>query len=236
MKTACLTPAQIESLRKLSGSVLASSIERFGVRLANTGFTDPTIRSVFDDRPPMVGYAATVRIRTCEPPMEGRTYYKGTAWWNHILSVPEPRVVVIEDIDDRPGCGAFVGEVHARILTALGCIGMVTNGTVRDTNRIKPTGFQLFASGFSVSHAYAHVFDYGGKVSVGGMEVEPGDLIHGERHGVQTVPLEIVAQIPQLAQSVLGRREQLTGLCRSADFSIEKLRRAIQETEDFTTK
>jgi 4-hydroxy-4-methyl-2-oxoglutarate aldolase len=232
MKTDCLSAAEMESLRRLSSSVLASSIERFGVRLPNTGYADSTIRSVFEDRSAVLGYAACVRIRTSEPPMEGRNYDKGTTWWNHVLSIPEPRIVVVQDLDDPPGRGAFVGEVHAHILLALGCIGLVTNGTVRDANLTEPTGFQMFASGQAVSHAYAHVVDFGGKVSVGGLEVRPGELIHGDRHGVQTIPLEIAAKVPRVAQAVMKRRQQLIGLCHSADFSIERLRTAIQETED----
>ena len=232
MKTDCLSAAEMESLRRLSSSVLASSIEKFGVRLPNTGYADSTIRSIFEDRPAVLGYAATVRIRTSEPPMEGRNYYKATAWWNHVLAIPEPRVVIIQDLDDPPGRGAFVGEVHAHILLALGCIGLVTNGTVRDNNLIEPTGFQVFAGGPAVSHAYAHVVDFGGQVSVGGLEVRPGDLVHGDRHGVQTIPLEIAAKVPRVAQAIMKRRQQLIGLCHSADFSIERLRTAIEETED----
>jgi regulator of RNase E activity RraA len=166
--------------------------------------------------------------------MEGHNYYKDTSWWNHVLSVPEPRIVVVQDLDDPAGRGAFVGDVHAHILLALGCVGLVTNGTVRDTNLIEATGFQMFASGLTVSHAYAHVVDFGGKVSVGGLEVRPGDLIHGDRHGVQTIPLEIAARVPQVAQAIMKRRQELIDLCRSTDFSIERLRAAIQETEDIS--
>jgi len=234
MKTDCLSVAEMESLRRLSSSVLASSIERFGVRLPNAGYADSTIQSVFGDRPAGLGHAATVRIRTSEPPMEGHNYYKDTSWWNHVLSVPEPRIVVVQDLDDPAGRGAFVGDVHAHILLALGCVGLVTNGTVRDTNLIEATGFQMFASGLTVSHAYAHVVDFGGKVSVGGLEVRPGDLIHGDRHGVQTIPLEIAARVPQVAQAIMKRRQELIDLCRSTDFSIERLRAAIQETEDIS--
>jgi 4-hydroxy-4-methyl-2-oxoglutarate aldolase len=233
MKMDRLSEAEMEALRRLSSSILASSIERFGVRLPNTGFADSTIRSIFEDSPPTLGYAATVRIRTSEPPMEGSSYYRSTTWWNHILSTPEPRIVIVEDLDHPPGRGAFAGEVHAHILMALGCVGLVTNGTVRDTNVIEPTGFQMFAGGLAVSHAYAHVFDFGGKVSVGGLEVRPGDLIHGDRHGVQTIPLEIAAAVPHIAKRIMKRRQELIGLCHSADFSSEKLRAAIQETEDF---
>jgi len=233
MKRGPLSPAELETLRRLSGSVLASSIERFRVRLPNCGFTDSSIRSMFADQPPMVGYAATLRIRTSEPPMEGHDYYKGTEWWNHVLSVPEPRVVVIQDLDNPPGRGAFVGEVHASTLAALGCVGLVTNGTVRDVNCIQPTDFQMFARGLSVSHAYAHVFDFGGKVSIAGMDVEPGALIHGDPYGVQTIPLEITAKLPEVAEATMRRRQQFIDLCRPANFTIEKLRKAIEETEDY---
>jgi regulator of RNase E activity RraA len=166
--------------------------------------------------------------------MEGRGYYRSTAWWNHVLSTPEPRILVVEDMDDPAGRGAFAGEVHAHILLALGCVGLVTNGTVRDTDLIEPTGLQMFASGRAVSHAYAHVFDFGGKVSVGGLEVQPGDLIHGDRHGVQTVPLEIAAAIPQMAEKIMKRRKELIDVCHSPGFSVEELRKAIQKAEDLS--
>lgn len=234
MKTHNLSPAEIEPLRRLSTCIVASSIERFGVRLANTGFANSSVRAIFEDRPPLLGYAATARIRTSEPPMGGHSYYEHTEWWKHILSIPEPRVVVIEDLDKPAGLGAFIGEVQTHILLKLGCAGMVTDGSVRDLDLIEATGFGVFASGVAVSHAYAHVVDFGGKVSVGGLEVRPGDLMHGDRHGVQTIPLEIAAALPQMAQAVMRRRRQLIGLCDSADLSIEKLRAAIQETEDLS--
>src|SRR5262249_33718535 len=146
-----------------------------------------------------LGYAATARIRTSDPPIEGHSYYFRTEWWNEILRVPAPRVIVVEDLDQPPGRGAFVGEVHASILQALGGVALVTNGSVRDLAEIEKTGFQLFAGSVSVSHAYAHIFDFGGTVKVGGLKVSPGDLIHADRHGVQTIPVEIAAQIPSTA-------------------------------------
>ena len=184
---------------------------------------------MFPDSPPVVGYAATARIRTSDPPMEGHNYYFRTEWWNEILRIPAPRVIVVEDLDRPPGLGAFVGEVHANILQALGSVALVTNGSVRDLPEVKATGFQLFAGNVSVSHAYAHVFDFGGTVKVGGLKVSPGDLIHADRHGAQTVPLEVAAHVPAAASEILKRREYFIGLCRSADFSLESLRGAMQE-------
>jgi 4-hydroxy-4-methyl-2-oxoglutarate aldolase len=232
MKAVSISRADLEELRRLSSSVLASSIERFRVRLPNTGFTHLSIRAMFE-APTMVGYAATLRIRTSEPPMEGRTYYKNTDWWDHVLSIPEPRVVVIEDLDHPRGCGAFVGVTHANLLRALGCVGLVTNGTVRDVDCLPSTGLQIFARGPSVSHAFAHVVEFGAKVTVAGMEVQAGDLIHGDRQGVQTVPLEIATQVPAVAQEIMKRRQHFLDLCRADNFSIEKFRQAIQETEDY---
>lgn len=232
-----LTPAQLDELRQLSTCVTASAIETFGVRLHNTGFADSRIGCVFKEASPVVGYAATARIRSAEPPMEKHSYfyYDRADWWNHILTIPAPRIVVIEDIDERPGLGAFVGAVHAQILQALGCVALVTNGSVRDLPEIRSTRFQLFASNVAVSHAYAHVFDFGGKVRVGGLDVVPGDLIQGDLHGVQTIPLEIADKVPSAAREILNRRKRLVDLCRSPDFSVKKLEEIMKQEEKETS-
>ena len=232
MPTTPLSPSELEQLGRLSTCVAASAIETFRVRLPNTGFADSSIRCIFPERAPIAGYAATARIRSASPPMEGRGYYyERTDWWNHILRVPQPRIVVIQDMDSPPGLGAFVGEVNASILLALGCVGMVTNGAIRDLNEVQLTRFQVFAANVSVSHAYAHVFDFGGIVDLGGLKVKPGDLLHGDRNGVQTVPLEIAPKIPAAAHEIILRRQRLIGLCRSKEFTPEKLRQAIAEPD-----
>ena len=233
MTTRALKPAQLEQLRRLTTCVVASAIETFRVRLPNTGFADSSIRCIFEGQPAMAGYAATARMRSSNPPLEaGKSYdyYDRTDWWNNILTIPAPRVIVIEDVDNPPGLGAFIGEVHANILLALGCAGIVTNGAVRDIPDIRPTEFQMFAGNVAVSHAYAHVFDFGGTIEVGGLRVQPGDLIHGDCHGVQTIPLEIADKVPAAAREVRRRRQDLVGLRRSADFTTDKLRQAIRDT------
>lgn len=228
-----LTRAQLEELRQLSTCVTASAIETFGVRMHNAGFADSSIGCVFRELPAVVGYAATARIRSANPPMEkqGYFYYDRADWWKHILTIPVPRIVVIEDLDERPGLGAFVGAVHAHILKALGCIALVTNGSVRDLAEIRASGFQLFASHVAVSHAYAHVFDFGGEVRAGGLKIAPGDLIQGDVHGVQTIPLEIADRVPAAAREILKRRKRLTEFCRSDDFSVERLQELMKQEE-----
>jgi len=222
----------LDALRRFDTCMVCNAIETFELRLRNTGFADARIRCMFEDLPPMVGYAATARLRTVEPPIAGsgyRGYTERNDWWCSILRVPEPRIVVLEDMDKTPGVGAFLGDVHAAILRALGCIGYVTDGAVRELPRVRALGFQLFAGSVGVSHAYAHIFDYGEMVRVGGLEVRPGDLLHGDRHGLLSVPEEIAAQIPSVAERMQQTERSIIEFCRSPDFSVDGLRKMLKD-------
>jgi 4-hydroxy-4-methyl-2-oxoglutarate aldolase len=221
----------IQSLTRLDSCTVANAIETFDVRLRNIGFTDSTVRCIFKDLPPMAGYAVTARVRTSEPPMEGLRYFDRTDWWNYVLTIPSPRIVVAEDTDAHPGLGSFIGELHANILMAQGCVGVVTNGAVRDLPAVRAAGFQMFAGNVSVSHAYAHIYEFGRPVEVGRMKVQPGDLLHGDLHGVQTVPMEIAAKIPDVAREMIEQDQKLIALCRSKDFTIERLREALKNAK-----
>ena len=231
MNSEPLSTELLDQFRQLSTCVVASAIETFDVRLRNTGFANSTIHCIFPDFSPLVGYATTARIRTADPPMEGHSYYARPDWWQYIRTIPAPRIVVVQDIDAIPGLGAFVGEVHANILLALGCTGIVTNGAVRDLPGVHATGFQMFAGNVSLSHAYAHVFDFGGTVELGGLPVNPGDLIQGDLHGVQTIPRQIAVRVARTAQDILRKRRILIELCRSQDFTLEKLYDTLRQME-----
>jgi len=220
---------ELDALGRLDTCTVSNAIETFEVRLRNAGFADARIRCIFEDFPPMVGYAATARLRTVEPPMTGGSYHDRTDWWNSILQVPPPRVVVLEDLDKPPGLGAFLGDMHAGILRALGCVGYVTGGAVRDLPRVRDLGLQLFAGNVAVSHAYAHIFDFGSKVKVGGLEVNPGDLLHGDRHGLLTVPKKIASEIPAVAAKLQQEERRVIDFCRSQEFSVDELRRVLKE-------
>jgi len=222
-----LAPARLEQLRQLDSSNLANAIETFDLRLRNKGFTDSRIRCLFEDFPPMVGYAVTGHVRTVEPPMEGHSYYYRLDWLESVLSTPAPRVLVLEDMDKNPGLGSFIGEVHANILVALECIGVVTNGAVRDLPAARALNFQMFAHNLSVSHAFAHLVDFGKPVEVAHMEVLPGDLIHGDRHGAQTIPFEIADKLPAVAQEMRAQEEDIIHVSRSPEFTLDALRAKI---------
>jgi 4-hydroxy-4-methyl-2-oxoglutarate aldolase len=218
-----LTEEELSALRQLETCVVANAIETFNVRLRNTGYTDGHVRSMFPDAPPMVGYAVTARLSSGEPPIGGGTFRDRGDFWNRILEGPAPRILVLQDMDRPPGRGAFVGDMHAAILQALGCVGYLTNGAVRELPPVKAMGFQLCAAGVAVSHAYAHIFDVGATITVDGMEVRPGDLLHGDRHGVLTIPANIAVAIPKVAAELQQAEQKVIDLCRSSEFSVGKL-------------
>jgi regulator of RNase E activity RraA len=210
-------------LRRTDTCTVSNAIETFNVRMRNEGFIQDTAECQFPKLPPVVGYAVTGRIRTSAPPIANLCYYHRADWWEYVASFPSPKVIVVHDVDHVAGTGAFVGEIHARISRALGCVSYVTNGTIRDVPALAAAQFQCFASGRSVSHSYAHIIDFGEPVEIGGLKVSPGDLVHGDCHGVHTIPPAIAEALPEAVKCILDREAELISFCKSPDFSLEKL-------------
>jgi 4-hydroxy-4-methyl-2-oxoglutarate aldolase len=225
-----LSAMDLEKLRALDTCTISNAVERLNVRLRNEGFISGTALCQFPNLGPMVGYAATGRIRTASPPMTHRCYYDRMDWWDYVASLPEPRVMVLQDADPKPGVGAFVGEIHATIALALKCVGCVTNGAVRDLRAIAAMDFQLFAGNVSASHSYAHIIEFGEPVEIDGLKISPGDLIHGDRNGVLTIPLQIAADVPAQAAKILAEERELTEFCRSQEFSLEGLAKWLRRS------
>ena len=177
----------LEQLKLFSTCSIANAIECLDVRLRNVGFGNSTIHCRFPHFPPVIGYAVTLRLHGANPPMAGECYVDLTDWWDELAESPAPHIVVIEDADRRVGTAAFVGETHAAILQAMGCEAVVTNGAVRDLTQVERLGFQLFSGNVSVSHAYAHVAKVDSEVEVAGLKITPGELLHGDQHGIVKV-------------------------------------------------
>jgi 4-hydroxy-4-methyl-2-oxoglutarate aldolase len=219
-----LNEDEFRSLKALDSCAVANAIERFHVQLRNEGYTEDGVTCRFPEMPSMLGYAMTLKVRSGAPPTKGKVFFENTDWWNVLLAVPSPRILVIQDMDRTPGVGALVGDVHAAILKSLGCIGIVTNGSVRDLPRIEPLGFQMFSGSLSVSHAYSHLIRIGGAVQIGGLEISPGDLLHGDCHGIVRVPKELASRIPATAAALRQKEEEIIAYCQSPAFTVEGLR------------
>ena len=223
-----LSSVDLDTLKDFDSCAISNAIERLNVRLRNEGFLSGVARCRFPKLPPMVGYAATARIRTASPPMSQRCYYDRMDWWNYVASLPEPRVLVLQDADHNPGLGAFVGEIHAAIGVALHCVGCITNGAVRDLPAVEAMGFQMFANHTSVSHAYAHIVEFGEPVEISSLKISSGDLLHGDRHGVVNIPLSVANQVPNMATEINADELALIEFCRSPRFSLQELAQRIQ--------
>jgi 4-hydroxy-4-methyl-2-oxoglutarate aldolase len=218
-----VTDGTIKRLHKLDTCLVSNTIEQFNVRLRSEGFMNSSVHCQYPSLPPRAGYAVTGRIRTSSTPFEGRCYYENMDWWSYLVTIPSPRFVVLQDSDHSPGAGAFIGETHANIAVALDCAACVTNGAMRDVAGVRGTGLQVFAGNVAVSHAYAHVTEFGSQVEVGGLLVKPGDLVHGDQHGVHVIPISIADQLPAAADKVLAFEQEMIALCRSPGFSLERL-------------
>lgn len=214
-----LRPDELVALRSIPTPALANAIELFGVRPRTAGYMSGEVRCRFPEMGVMVGYAATA-ITTARSP-EGRRV-DPVEYWGHVREIPSPTIAVFHD-QDCPVVGAQWGEVQANIHRALGCVGAITDGSVRDLDEVRELGFQLYSSGVSVSHAYIGYVDFGVPVEVAGLEVHPGDLLVADTHGVIEVPLDIVRDLPDAVQEVEAWERHMIDVCQSPEWSFDRM-------------
>jgi len=224
-----LSPEQLERLRQFDTCTLSNAIERLDLRPRNEGFISGAVTCRFPQLPPVIGYAVTARMRSSMMPIKGRCYYDHPDLWRYVASLAGPRILVIQDADDSPGVGALLGEAYARISRALGCVACVTNGAVRDVPGIEALRFQVFAGSLSVSHAYAHVMEFGEPLEIGGLRISSGDLLHGDLHGVHTIPIGAARELPGIAEQVLRDDRELFALTERKDFSVDLLAARLEQ-------
>ncbi len=221
--TPVLNKGQLERLQGFSTPTLSNAIETFGVRPRNTGYMNASIRCLQPMCKPMVGYAVTGRFRCAEPaaPGEAASRYE---FWKWLLTIPEPRVVVLQDLDDPPGVGSFWGEVMATVHVALGCVGTITNGGVRDLPEVQALDFHYFAAQVLVSHAYVHMVDFGTAVEVGGVTVHPSQLLHADLHGVLLIPGQVAPHLAEVAEAFEAVEQEFLRRVRAPGFTLDRLK------------
>jgi len=214
-------------LRAFDTPTLCNAMELVFPSRQGYGFTREPLYCVHPDLPPMVGYARTARICGSRPSGRDPAAEREVtlAYYRHVAAPPHPTVMVIEDIDSAPA-GAWWGEVHTHVHRGLGSLGVVTNGSVRDLDQVAD-GFQLLAYGVGPSHAHVHPVDFGTPVTVAGMTVSPGDLIHADRHGALVIPAEVAPELPQAAGRVVKVERVLIEASKQPDFGIAKLEQLL---------
>jgi len=184
----------LEKLRGFDTPTVCNVIELFDLRPRTAGYMDGRIRACFAKLAPMVGYAATATFRSAAPPLSGNVYAGLSEQVAAFAELPGPAVVVFQDLDD-PVAAATFGEVMCATYKAFGAAGLITSGAGRDLDQVEAMNFPCFTSGTLCAHGYCHIVQLNVPVHVGGVTVHPGDLLHGDRNGVTTIPNEIAAEV-----------------------------------------
>jgi regulator of RNase E activity RraA len=227
-----LTPDLIAVLKAVDTPTVCNALEILVPERRGFGFTTRPLVCTRPELGPVVGLARTATIRAAhpsDPEADSATVRDG--YYAYIDGGPKPSVVVIQDLDEERGYGSFWGEVNSNIHRGLGCDGVITNGSVRDLPDIAE-GFQMWADRVGPSHAFVHVVDYSRPVTVAGMRVSDGDVIHADQHGAVVIPHDVCAEIKQAAD-LIGRRERvIITAAQQPGFDVDALRRAQRESAE----
>lgn len=220
-----LSPDQLAALRAIDSPTIANAIEEFDVRDRRAGYMDSSIRCIYPELGEIVGYAFTITFKNREPddpPMR-------QAWveaLEHALELPAPRILVARDASKGVPAALF-GEIMCTMLTRLDFVGVITDGTVRDLNEVRELGLQYFASGVIVSHGQVTVESYATPVTVAGLTVSPGDLLHADYNGVVQIPASIAADVAAKAEEVRQEEGKLLEALADPAFTLEKFKKLM---------
>lgn len=215
-----------DEIRRVDTPTICNALELVrGVRFV-TGFTRERLLAAFPGSPPIVGYARTVRIRCSVPYEGGARKEKLLGYYEYIAKNPGPCVTVVQDVDSQPGLGAFWGEVNTTVHVGLGCVGAVTNGSMRDLDAMHPK-FQCLAATLSPSHAWVQVVDFGQPVDIFGMAVSDGDMVHADRHGAVVFKADELPKLPAAIDLMARREKVILDAARAPGFDFERLRAAM---------
>lgn len=224
----------LETLARWDTPTICNALEVVAPERRLIGYTTKPLVCPFPDLPPMVGYARTATIRATSAssllPADQRA--QRLAYYEYCGTGHGPRISVIQDLDGiNIGFGAFWGEVNSSVHKALGCLGVVTDGSIRDIPAWAP-GFQALAGSIGPSHAFVHLAGFGETVCVAGMTVSSDDLIHADRHGAVVIPANIAEKLPDAARLCERREEPILSIARDPSFTVEKLKAALAKAAE----
>src|SRR5579862_8472310 len=222
-----LSESQFKFLRSIDTPTVCNLIEIVAPERRGAGHTAVHLHCPFPDLPPMVGFAKTVAIRARDKVSGSGYMQKRMDYLDYVAAEPRPSVVVIEDKDEPPGYGAFWGEVQTNVHKALGCLGTVTNGSIRDIAQVAE-GFQMLAGSITPSHAYVHVVEFGVPVTIHGMEVMSGDLIHADRHGAVVVPVDKIDAMKTALDGLMKQEARIITAARAPGATVETIKAAFR--------
>ena len=220
------TAAELNALTAWDTPTICNGIEILAPERRAIGFTVEPVVVVDRKLPPIVGLARTAMIRAKEPPHGPAP--RREDWYDYVAADGFATIAVIQDVDDRPGFGAFWGEVHTAVHAGLGVSGCVTNGSFRDIDMLAP-GFQIVGGRIGPSHAHVHLIQMKCEVNVFGMLVRHDDVVHADVHGAVVIPAEVVRSLPQAIELVARREKVILDRARAPGFNSRAMREALRE-------
>jgi regulator of RNase E activity RraA len=218
------TRADLQALEAWDTPTICNGLELLVPERRASGFTVEPMYAADRALKPIVGLARVGTLRAKEPP-RGAVASR-LDWYDYVAAADLPTVVVLQDLDDRPGYGAFWGEVHSTVHKALGALGCVTNGSFRDCDMLAP-GFQIIGGRIGPSHAHVHLVGFGTEVNVFGMQAAHDDVVHADFHGAVVIPADCVRRLPEAIDLVSRRERVILDICAAPDFTPAKLRAAV---------
>ncbi len=209
-----LTLKQIEELKKFDTPTVLNAIESMAIRGNTEGFCYPGMLLRTSALKPMVGYAVTGKISGTVPPAAEQMNMLFD-YYSDVRELNVPSICVLQDIDEIP-IGTFWGEVQATAFKALGSVGTITQGGVRDLKEVSSLDFQFFSTDIMVARAESHMIDRKCQVKICGLTINPGDLIHADLHGVAVVPAEVAPQLAEACRRIIAAENFVLNPCRKA--------------------
>jgi regulator of RNase E activity RraA len=221
-----VSESQFAFLRSIDTPTVCNLIEIVAPERRGAGYTVQHLHCPFPDLPPMVGFAKKVTLRARDA-VSGPSYMaKRMDYLDYVAAAPQPSVVLIQDLDEPAGYGAFWGEVQTNVHKALGCLGTVTNGSVRDIPAVA-LDFQMLAGSLGPSHAYVHVVEFGIAVNLHGMAAQSGDLIHADRHGAVIVPVDKIDAMHGALDGLMKQEQRIIAAAKSGQ-GVEAIKAAFR--------
>jgi regulator of RNase E activity RraA len=224
------TKALFEQLRKFDTPTICNALEIVRGARFTSGFTRSRLLAAKPAAPSIVGFARTATIRCSTPFDASARKERLLGYYEHLAQGPGPAVTVVQDMDSQPGLGAFWGEVNTTVHWGLGCVGAVTNGSMRDLDAMHPQ-FQCLAATLSPSHAFVQVVESGKPVDVFGMFVTPGDIVHADRHGAVAFSADLLDKLPAAIDLMARKEKVILDAARVPGFTVDKMRAAMAASE-----
>lgn len=226
-----VTAADLELLRKYDTPTVCNVVELFDVHSRTAGYMDGRIKACYPSLPPMVGFASTATFRSAAPPRSGNVYSGLGDQVASFASLPGPAVVVFQDLDS-PVAAATFGEIMCTTYKTFGAIGLITSGAGRDLDQVEALKFPCFTDGTICAHGYCQIVQVGVPVHVGGVMVHSGDLLHGDRNGVTTIPIEIATATAHACAEFMAAEQIVLDYLKSGKVDPKGFTKARNDCKD----